>query len=40
MKYVVLLTLVLTSLLMSEELKVKANSFSADENSGISVFKW
>lgn len=38
MKYIILLTLILTSLLVSEELKVKANSFNADENSGISVF--
>lgn len=38
MKHIILLTLVLTSLLLSEELKIKANSFNADENSGISVF--
>lgn len=38
MKHIILLTLVLTSLLLSEELKIKANSFSADENTGISVF--
>ena len=38
MKYIILLTLFLTTLLMSEELKIKANSFKADENTGISVF--
>jgi len=38
MKYILIITLLFTSLLMSEELKVKANSFNADENSGISVF--
>lgn len=38
MKYILLLTLFLNSLLLSEELKIKANSFKADENTGISVF--
>ena len=38
MKYIILLTLFLTSLLLSEELKIKAISFNADENTGISVF--
>lgn len=38
MKYILLLTLFLTSLLISEELKIKANSFKADENTGISIF--
>ncbi|MEA3371331.1 MAG: lipopolysaccharide transport periplasmic protein LptA [Campylobacterota bacterium] len=38
MKHIILLTLILSSLLLSEELKIKANSFTADENTGISVF--
>ena len=38
MKYMILFTLLLTSLLNAEELKIKANSFKADENTGISVF--
>ncbi len=38
MKHILLLTLLLSSLLLSEELKVTANSFKADENTGISVF--
>ena len=38
MKYIILLTLFLTTLLISEELKIKSNSFKADENTGISVF--
>ena len=38
MKYMILFTLLLTSLLNAEDLKIKANSFKADENTGISVF--
>ena len=38
MKYIILFTLLLTSLLNAEDLKIKANSFKADENTGISVF--
>ncbi len=38
MKYIILFTLFLASLLNAEELKIKANSFKADENTGISVF--
>ncbi len=38
MKYIILFTLFFTSLLNAEELKIKANSFNADENTGVSVF--
>jgi lipopolysaccharide export system protein LptA len=38
MKYILVLTFFLSSILLSEELKIKANSFKADENRGISVF--
>ena len=38
MQYIILFTLILTSLLNAEDLKIKANSFKADENTGISVF--
>jgi len=38
MKYIILFTLLLTSLLNAEDLKIKANSFKADENTGISIF--
>lgn len=38
MKYIILFTLFLASLLNAEDLKIKANSFTADENTGISVF--
>ncbi len=38
MKYIILFTFLLTSLLNAEDLKIKANSFKADENTGISVF--
>jgi lipopolysaccharide export system protein LptA len=34
----VIITLFLTSTLFGEELKIKADSFSADQNSGISIF--
>ena len=38
MKYIILFTLLLTSVLSAEDLKIKANSFKADENTGVSVF--
>ena len=38
MKYIILFTLFLTSLLNAGDLKIKANSFKADENTGVSVF--
>ncbi len=38
MKYFMILVVFLTTALISEELQVKANSFSADENAGISIF--
>ena len=38
MKFIILFTLLLTSLLNAEDLKIKANSFKADENTGVSVF--
>ena len=38
MKYIILFSLLLTSLLNAQDLKIKANSFKADENTGISVF--
>ncbi len=38
MKYIILFTILLISLLNAEDLKIKANSFKADENTGISVF--
>ncbi len=38
MKKTLLLTAILTLSLFSQELKVKANSFSADEKSGVSIF--
>ncbi len=39
MKTLILLMFFLASSLVSQELKVKANEFSADEKSGISIFK-
>lgn len=39
MKFFIILTLFLTSVLISQELKVKANQFSADEKTGISTFE-
>jgi len=39
MKIFVILVFFLTSFLFSQELKVKANKFSADEKVGISVFE-
>ena len=38
MKYFTFLSILLTSSLVSQELKVKANSFQADQNTGISIF--
>ncbi len=38
MKFIIILAIFLTSLLISQELKVKANSFKADEESGTSIF--
>ncbi|MEN8303405.1 MAG: lipopolysaccharide transport periplasmic protein LptA [Campylobacterota bacterium] len=38
MKFTILFTLFLASLLSAEDLKIKANSFKADENTGVSVF--
>ena len=38
MKFIIILAIFLTSLLISQELKVKANSFKADEKSGTSIF--
>jgi lipopolysaccharide export system protein LptA len=39
MKILIFLMLFLASSLISQELKVKANQFSADEKSGISIFE-
>ena len=39
MKILMFLMFFLASSLISQELKVKANQFSADEKSGISIFK-
>jgi len=39
MKIFIILVLFLTSLLVSQELQVKANKFSADEKAGISIFE-
>jgi len=39
MKIFIILTFFLTSVLISQELKVKANKFSADEKVGISIFE-
>lgn len=38
MKLFIYLTIILTSTLISQDLKVKADSFNADEKSGISIF--
>ena len=38
MRFIILFTLLLTSLLNAEDLKIKANSFKADENTGVSIF--
>jgi len=39
MKIFIILTFFLASVLVSQELKVKANKFSADEKAGISIFE-
>ncbi len=39
MRFLIILTFFLITILMSQELKIKANQFSADEKSGISIFK-
>ncbi len=39
MKYIVISILLFAVALLSEELKIKANKFSADEKSGISIFE-
>jgi len=39
MKYVIFVSMLLVSSLISEELKVKANSFEADQKTGVSIFK-
>lgn len=38
MKYLLVLLFLLQSVLFSQELKVKADEFSADQNKGISIF--
>ena len=39
MKNILIATLLLTSLLSAQELRIKANSFSADEGKGLSYFE-
>jgi lipopolysaccharide export system protein LptA len=39
MKKTILLTLLVSASLFSQELKVKANSFSSDEKAGVSIFE-
>ena len=39
MKFLIILQLFLASILMSEELRIKAHQFDADEKTGISVFE-
>lgn len=39
MKYLTFLSMILASSLISQELKVKANFFKADEKTGVSIFK-
>ena len=39
MKIFIILVFFLTSVLISQELKIKANKFSADEKAGISIFE-
>ena len=39
MKLLLLSTIMITSTLISQELKVKANQFDGDEKKGISIFK-
>ena len=38
MRFLIILTIFLASALISQELKIKANQFNADEKTGISVF--
>jgi len=39
MKFLAVLTIFLASSLISQELKIKADQFNADEKTGISIFK-
>nr|WP_321265607.1 lipopolysaccharide transport periplasmic protein LptA [uncultured Sulfurimonas sp.] len=39
MKFLTLMTIFLASSLISQELKIKANQFDADEKTGVSVFQ-
>lgn len=39
MKFLTILTIFLTTVLISQELKIRANQFNADEKTGISIFK-
>ena len=39
MRFLTILTIFLASSLMSQELKIKANQFNADEKTGLSIFK-
>ena len=39
MKYIIILTVFLALNLFSQELKIKAKTFSADQKSGVSVFE-
>lgn len=39
MKFLAVLTIFLASSLISQELKIKAEQFNADEKTGISIFK-
>ncbi|MDA3908372.1 MAG: lipopolysaccharide transport periplasmic protein LptA [Sulfurimonas sp.] len=39
MKFLTIMTIFLASALISQELKIKANQFNADEKTGISIFK-
>ncbi|MBU0720592.1 lipopolysaccharide transport periplasmic protein LptA [bacterium] len=39
MKFLIFLTCIVTSSLLSQELKIKANLFNTDEKAGISVFE-
>jgi len=38
MKYILVLAIFLNYMAFAEELKIKANSFSADEHKGVSIF--
>jgi len=38
MRHILIITLILTTSLLSTELKIKADSFSADQAKGISIF--